>query len=452
MPTSGTSKDELRRRVYEAIDRRAEEIVGLGERIASHAEMGFKEVKTARLVRETLQGLGLEARAGLAMTGVRADARGRGGEGPTFALIGELDGLRVTGHPKADPETGAAHACGHNAQVAGMLGAAMGLLDAKAFDHLAGCIVFFAVPAEEGGDIEWRQGQIQAGALEFPCGKQELIRLGHFDDVDLAMMIHTNWRREDGKAGVPASNNGRVGKTARFIGRASHAGGAPHLGINALYAAQVALAGINAVRETFRDEDSIRVHPILTHGGSQVNVIPGEARLEMYVRGKSAEGVADASARVDRALRAGALALGAQVEIETLPGPMPLLCDPTMAKLFETTARELVGDEHYRNIPHRSGLHGHGRPEPDHAHPAPLHGRGHRRGAFRGVQDRGQAARIHPARQGAGLHGHRPARRRRHRGARSHQDGQTPDDARRLSRLPARYRPPRTFRRRHLTR
>ena len=355
MPTSGTSKDELRRRVYEAIDRRAEEIIGLGERIASHAEMGFKEVKTARLVRETLQGLGLEPRTGLAMTGVRADARGRGGDGPTFALIGELDGLRVTGHPKADPETGAAHACGHNAQVAGMLGAAMGLLDAKAFDHLAGRIAFFAVPAEEGGDIEWRQGQIEAGALEFPCGKQELIRLGHFDDVDLAMMIHTNWRREDGKAGVPASNNGRVGKTARFTGRAAHAGGAPHLGINALYAAQVALAGINAVRETFRDEDSIRVHPILTHGGSQVNVIPGEARLEMYVRGKSAEGVADASAKVDRALRAGALALGAQVDIETLPGPMPLLCDASMAKLFETAARGLVGDEHYRNIPHRSG-------------------------------------------------------------------------------------------------
>ena len=109
------------------------------------------------------------------------------------------------------------------------------------------------------------------------------------------------------------------------------------------------------MRETFRDEDSIRVHPILTHGGSQVNVIPGEARLEMYVRGKSAEGVADASDRVDRALRAGALALGAKVEIETLPGPMPLLCDASMAKLFETAARGLVGDEHYRNLPHRSG-------------------------------------------------------------------------------------------------
>jgi amidohydrolase len=349
------TREELKGKVFAAIDRRAEEIVGLGERIRKQPEMGFKEVKTAGLVRDVLGRLGLSPVTGLAMTGVRAEARGRGGAGPTFAIIGELDGLRVSGHPEADPQTGAAHACGHNAQVAGMLGAAMGLLDAGAFEHLAGRVMFFSVPAEEGGDIEWRQEQMRAGRLEFPCGKQELMRLGHFDDVDLAMMIHTNWRVEDGKAGVPASNNGRVGKTARFIGRASHAGGAPHLGVNALYAAQLALAGINAVRETFRDEDSIRVHPILTHGGSQVNVIPGEARLEMYVRGKTADGVADASRKVDRALRAGALAMGARVEIETLPGPMPLLCDGTMARLFETTARGLVGPEHYRDIPHRSG-------------------------------------------------------------------------------------------------
>jgi amidohydrolase len=349
------SRDELKRQVFAAIDRRAGEIVGIGERIRKQPEMGFKEVKTAGLVQETLGRLGLTPRTGLAMTGVRADASGRGGAGPTFAIIGELDGLRVTGHPEADPRTGAAHACGHNAQIAGMLGAAMGLLESGALDHLTGTLAFFAVPAEEGGDIEWRQGQIAAGRLEFPCGKQELMRLGHFDDVDLAMMIHTNWRADDGKAGVPASNNGRVGKTARFIGRAAHAGGAPHLGVNALYAAQIALTAINAVRETFRDEDSIRVHPILTHGGSQVNVIPGEARLEMYVRGKTVEGVADASGRVDRALRAGALAMGAQVEIDTLPGPMPLCCDPTMARFFEATARGLVGDANYRDIPHRSG-------------------------------------------------------------------------------------------------
>ncbi|HEU4370414.1 MAG TPA: amidohydrolase [Methylomirabilota bacterium] len=349
------TKAELKQRVHAAIDERGEEIIGLGEQIRKRPELGFKEVKTARLVEETLGRLGLQPKGGLAMTGVRADVAGRAGAGPTLALLGELDGLVVTGHPVADPQTGAAHACGHNAQVAGMLGAAMGLLDGKAFDHLAGRVVFFAVPAEEYGDVEWRVAQARAGKLEFLGGKPELLRLGHFDDVDLSMMIHTTSRTEDGKTGVPASNNGCIVKTVRYVGRAAHAGGAPHMGVNALYAAQIGLAAINAIRETFRDEDTIRVHPIITHGGSQVNVIPGEVRLETYVRGRTVEAILDANRRVDRALRAGALALGAKVEIETLPGYMPMSCDPTMARMYQANAAELVGAEHYRQIGHRTG-------------------------------------------------------------------------------------------------
>src|ERR671922_690736 len=349
------TKHELKQRVYQAIDKRSGEIIGLGEQIRKNPELGFKEVKTARLVEETLGRLGLSAKSGLALTGVRADAAGRAGAGPTFALLGELDGLVVTGHPVADPQTGAAHACGHNAQVAGLLGAAMGLLDAQAMDHLAGRVVFFAVPAEEYGDIEWRVGQARAGQLEFLGGKPELLRLGHFDDVDMAMMIHLTSRPEDGKTGVPASNNGCLVKTIRYVGRASHAGGTPHMGINALYAAQVGLTAVNAIRETFRDEDTIRVHPIITHGGSQVNVIPGEVRLETYVRGRSVEAIGDAAAKVDRALRAGALALGAKVEIETLPGYMPMSCDATMARYYEANAATLVGAEHFRQIGHRTG-------------------------------------------------------------------------------------------------
>jgi amidohydrolase len=349
------TKSELKRRVYEAIDRRGEHIIALGEQIRKNPELGFKEVKTARLVEEAFGTMGLSPKTGLAMTGVRAEAAGRAGSGPTFALLGELDALVVAGHPVADPQTGAAHACGHNAQIAGLLGAAMGLLDAGAFDHLAGRVVFFAVPAEEYGDVEWRVSQARAGKLEFLGGKPELLRLGHFDDVDLAMMIHMTSRPEDGKAGVPASNNGCIVKTVRYLGRAAHAGGAPHLGVNALYAAQIGLAAINAIRETFRDEDTIRVHPIITHGGSQVNVIPAEVRLETYVRGRTVEAILDANAKVDRALRAGALALGAKVEIETLPGYMPMACDATMARMFRDTACALVGEEHYRQIGHRTG-------------------------------------------------------------------------------------------------
>jgi metal-dependent amidase/aminoacylase/carboxypeptidase family protein len=169
------------------------------------------------------------------------------------------------------------------------------------------------------------------------------------------MMIHTTSRPEDGKAGVPASTNGCLVKTIRYIGKAAHAGGAPHRGVNALYAAQIGLAAINAIRETFRDEDTIRVHPIITHGGSQVNVIPAEVRLETYVRGKSVEAILDADARVDRALRAGALALGAQVEIETLPGYLPLFNHMGMAEQFKANAAARLGADQVTETGHRSG-------------------------------------------------------------------------------------------------
>ena len=349
------TREELKQRVHEAIERHAEAIVAVGEAIRRHPELGFKEHRTAARVEAELRRLGLAPRTGLALTGVRADVAGGAGGGLTFALVGELDALAVTGHPEADPSTGAVHACGHNAQIAGFVGAAIGLLTSKAMEHLAGRVAFFAVPAEEGGDLEWRLDEVRAGRLELLGGKCELLRLGHFSDVDLAMMIHTTPRPEDGPVCVPHSNNGRVGKTARFVGRAAHAGGAPHLGVNALSAAQIALAAINAVRETFRDDDTIRVHPILTHGGSQVNVIPGEARLETYVRGRTLEGIRDANAKVDRALRAGALALGATVEIETLPGYLPLRTDPTLARVFRENADSLFGPGACRETGHRAG-------------------------------------------------------------------------------------------------
>jgi len=350
MPT----REDVKRAVCEAIDRNGERIITLGEQIRRNPELGFKEFKTARLVEETFGALGLKPQAGLAVTGVRAVAEGAT-EGPSIALLGELDGLVVPGHPIADPITGAAHACGHNAQVAGLLGSAIGLLGAKALEHLAGRVVFFAVPAEEYGDVEWRVQQARAGKLEFLGGKPELLRLGHFDDVDLAMMIHLTPQTQMKKASIAASNNGCIVKTVRYLGRASHAGGAPHLGINALSAAQIGLAAINAVRETFRDEDSIRVHPIITHGGSQVNVIPAEVRIETYVRGKTVEAIMAANVRVDRALKAGALALGAQVEIETLPGYLPLFNHDGMARAFKANAVALLGADQVTESGHRSG-------------------------------------------------------------------------------------------------
>ena len=138
-----------------------------------------------------------------------------------------------------------------------------------------------------------------------------IIRLGHLDDVDMAMMCHTTSNPEEGQICMSGTNNGIVAKRIQFLGRGAHAGGAPHLGINALNAASLALMAIHSNRETFRDEDTIRVHPIITKGGEAVSAVPADVRMETFVRGKTLEAVLEANRKVDRALKAGAMAVGA---------------------------------------------------------------------------------------------------------------------------------------------
>ena len=120
------TKEQLKQAVCEAIDRHGNEIIELGETILHHPETGFNEQKTAALVADKMRQIGLAPETGLALTGVKGRLKGKM-PGPRLAFIGELDSLRTSDHPLANPQTGAAHSCGHNAQVAGMLGVAMGL-------------------------------------------------------------------------------------------------------------------------------------------------------------------------------------------------------------------------------------------------------------------------------------------------------------------------------------
>jgi amidohydrolase len=328
------SREELKARVAAAIDRHKDEIIAIGERIWGDPELGFKEYRTAQVVMEEFGRLDLPQRSGLAVTGVKAVAAG-GNPGPSVAIIGELDSILVADHPAANKETGAAHCCGHNAQLANMLGAGIGLVESGVLPELSGRVVLFAVPAEEYVEIEYRSELRRQGKIEFLGGKGELVRLGEFDDIDMAMMVHTaSQDAMDGVFGSSESSNGFIGKSARFVGKAAHAAGAPQRGVNALYAATVALDAINAQRETYRDEDAVRVHPIITRGGDLVNVIPNDVRVETYVRGKTVEAIEGAAKKVDRALKAGALALGAGVEITTLPGYLPLFNDTRLLDLF----------------------------------------------------------------------------------------------------------------------
>ena len=350
-----SGKDELKRAACEAIDRHAAAIIDLGETILRNPETGFNEVKTAALVAQRMTALGLPPRTGLALTGVKGRLAG-GKPGPRLALIGELDSLRTSEHPFADPVTGAAHSCGHNAQIAGMLGAAIGLVDVKVAEHLAGDIVFFAVPAEEFIDVEERMGRVAKGEIEFMLGKPELIAKGHFDDIDMAIMIHTGSRDGAKTRGFLAqSSNGALIKQIRFLGRAAHAGSLPQLGINALSAAMIAMNAISAQRETFWEKDTIRIHPIITKGGDAVSVVPAEVRMETFVRGGSLEAILDANCKVDRCLRAGAMAMGAEVEIHTIPGYLPQRNEKRLGQIFGANVEALFGPGEFTIGGHRAG-------------------------------------------------------------------------------------------------
>ncbi len=332
---TGMGVEELKQRALKAIDQDADRLAGVGRDIFRHPELGFKERRTAGVVAREFGRLGLGFHEELALTGVKATVQGKGGDGPNIAIIGELDSVLVADHPDADPNTGAAHCCGHNAQITAMLGVATGLVSSGVLEELAGSVTFFAVPAEEYVELEERLELRAAGKTEFLGGKSELVRLGAFDDIDMAMMVHAGVFTDGTICSVNTSSNGFTGKRARFTGKAAHAGGAPHDGVNALYAASIALEAINAQRETFRDDDSARIHPVLTRAGDLVNVIPNDVRLETMIRGKTLDAIVDADRKVDRALKAGALAIGAQVEIMSLPGYLPLRNDRAIASVFK---------------------------------------------------------------------------------------------------------------------
>lgn len=349
-----TSSDELKSQVRSEIDRMGDDLIGIAQHILRNPEPGFREEKTSRFVAEKFKEFGVPYEDGIAITGLKG-ILDTGNPGPTIAVMGELDSLKVLGHPHADPETMAAHACGHHCQIAMMLGVAVGLKSAGVLHNLSGRIALIAVPAEEYIEVEFRDGLRRQGKIEFLGGKPEFIRLGALDDVDLAMMTHTSSNANEGKIAFGGTNNGIVAKSIQFIGRAAHAGGAPHMGINALNAAMLAMSAIHAQRETFRDEDTIRIHPIITQGGIAVSSVPADVRMETYVRGKSVEAFLSANEKVDRCLRAGALAVGGSVNITTLPGYLPIRSDEALLELYRANAASLVGKENLVRLSHRTG-------------------------------------------------------------------------------------------------
>ncbi len=329
--------DRIEQKICDIIDAHSEEIISFGRDIWANGETGYKEYRTAGKLTEKLKGLGLEPKTGIAVTGVKAVLKGNGDK--TIGILGELDALDIKEHPDYNAETGGVHACGHHNQVTAMFGAAIALCDEEIRQSLGGNVAFCGVPAEEGVDAQRLNEIKDEHDIRFLGGKNEWIRRGEFDDIDIALGSHATGA--PGFLIVNSSSNGFVTKTVTFKGKSAHAANAAHEGIDAQVAANIAQLALDIQREAFNQQDGVSVHSCITKAGTSPSTIADTVVMDYVIRAKNVEAIEKINKKVDDCINAACVATGAGAEIETKVGYSPI--KPMKDTKFVTSVVEKLG-------------------------------------------------------------------------------------------------------------
>lgn len=310
--------DKIEQKILDIIEQRKDDIIAFGDDIWRHGERGFQEYRTSAKLKEELEKLGVKAmQTGIAVTGLKCYLKDpKEGYEHTIALMGEMDGLPMPTHKNVNPETGVAHGCWHHTQITGMLGAAMALTDPEVAAAIDGNIAFIGCPAEEQGDTPELMKLREQGKIKYFGGKDEFIRLGALDDLDMIVAHHT---MACGLGINNMSTNCFVKKHITFHGKSAH-GTRAAFGVDALEAASLAMTAINTLRECFQEKDYVRIHGFMAEGGTADNIIADRTVLNYQVRAKTLPALRNAEWRFDRAVRGAAIAIGAGCTIETYPG------------------------------------------------------------------------------------------------------------------------------------
>lgn len=266
--------------VRDAVDELAPLLKATSREIYEHPELGFQEAAACGLLAGLLERAGFAVERGVAgmATAFRATLP-PGRDGPTVALLAEYDAL-----------PGVGHGCGHN--LIGTAAAGAGLALAR-LGPLPGRVLVVGCPAEEGG-------------VEGAGGKVVLVEAGFFDGVDAALMVHPS-----GQDAPSGRSSCRLALEIGFLGKAAHAAGAPHEGINALEAVIQTFNAINALRQHL--PGSVRVHGVVAKGGEAPNIVPDEGRIRLYVRAPSLAELEPAAERVRNCAKGAAMATGCQL-------------------------------------------------------------------------------------------------------------------------------------------
>jgi len=310
-----TEVDKLKQRVVDEVDARRDELIHISDTIHANPELAFEEFESAALLTSVLEQEGFTVQRGVAgletafiasyTTPPLSPPLGGMKGGPVVALLSEYDAL-----------AGLGHACGHNIIGTASVGAALALR--PILDQLPGTIQVIGTPGEEG-----------AG------GKIIMAKAGVFDGLDAAMMVHPSTRtmtRRDSLACYELK--------MEFFGQAAHAAGSPDKGINALDACVLTYNNISALRQQLAND--VRIHGIITHGGSASNIIPDYTAAEFLVRAVEKDHALAVLARVENCARAGALATGAEVKLTRGEAYYAnMVANPVLADLFDANLSAL---------------------------------------------------------------------------------------------------------------
>ncbi|MBI5300991.1 MAG: M20 family metallopeptidase [Chloroflexi bacterium] len=315
---------DLKRQAIETIDTIRPALVQLSETIHANPELAFQEQKSAALLCDELEKHGFQVQRGIGdlPTAFRAELRGKRA-GPTIALLAEYDAL---------PDLG--HACGHNIVCTAAVGAGIALHGL--WNELPGNVIILGTPAEEGGS-----------------GKIHLLKQGAFDGVDATMLVHPSARTM-----VTRGSLATVRLTLEFFGKAAHAAAAPEDGISALEALLAAFHNINALRLHLKVD--ARIHGIITHGGTAINIIPEYAAAKFSLRAASQTYLEEITQQVIRCAQAGAIAIGAELKQTVDDGLAEMIPNRAMGRAFADNWRA-IGVEVCEPRPHeRMGSTDHG--------------------------------------------------------------------------------------------
>ncbi len=236
-------------RLDEAIASAAGAAVALSDDLGRNPEISGHEHESSRKMVEMLKEAGFDVQYPfMGLETAFIGRKGRAGKGGRVAILVEYDAL-----------PGLGHACGHNVHGSMSILSGLGLL--HLVDELDAELLVVGTPAEEADGAKCRMADE-----------------GLFDDVDLALMIHSS----GGKSFVSFRALAMDGYDFVFKGRSAHAAASPWEGLNALNAAQFFMHALDMLRQHVRPET--RIHGVVLDGGNAPNIVPDSVRVRFEIR------------------------------------------------------------------------------------------------------------------------------------------------------------------------